>query len=157
DGPDQSQLVTIFVFDGVHQSSVNFTLTVNNVAPTIALTGAADTNEGATYMLTLGAITDPGQDTVSDYYIHWGDGNTDHYTAAQIATLVNQVTHIYADDNPSGTASDPYTITVDLQDEDGTHPAAGTKGITVHNVAPTLTGTAGSTINENQSATVTTT
>jgi hypothetical protein len=157
DGPNDYN-VSLVVTDNLGATDSDSTnLHLNDTAPTIALTGANDTNEGATYTLTLGAITDPGQDTVSDYYIHWGDGNTDHYTAAQIATLLNQVTHTYADDDPSGTPSDPYTITVDLADEDGTHLAAGTKGITVHNVAPTLTGTTGSTINENGSATVTTT
>jgi hypothetical protein len=45
---------------------------------------------------------------------------------------------VYADDDPTGTASDPYTITVDLVDEDGTHAGAGTKGITVENVAPVI-------------------
>ena len=55
-------------------------VTVNNVAPTIAISGAASVNEGSAYSLTLGAVTDPGTDTVTSYIVHWGDGNTDTYT-----------------------------------------------------------------------------
>ena len=57
-----------------------FSVTVNNVAPTIAIRGAASVNEGSAYSLTLGAVTDPGTDTVSSYVVHWGDGSSDTYT-----------------------------------------------------------------------------
>ena len=53
-------------------------VTVNNVAPTIAISGAANVNEGSSYSLTLGAVTDPGTDTVTSYIVHWGDGNSEH-------------------------------------------------------------------------------
>ena len=53
--------------------------TSNNVAPTIAISGAANVNEGSAYSLTLGAVTDPGTDTVTSYIVHWGDGNSDTY------------------------------------------------------------------------------
>ena len=46
----------------------------NNVAPTIAISGAANVDEGSSYSLTLGAVTDPGTDTVYNYVVHWGDG-----------------------------------------------------------------------------------
>ena len=49
---------------------------MNNVAPTIALSGNASINEGASYSLTLGAITDPGADTVTQWLIDWGDGTS---------------------------------------------------------------------------------
>ena len=39
---------------------------MNNVAPTIAISGDANVNEGSAYSLTLGAVTDPGTDTVSE-------------------------------------------------------------------------------------------
>ena len=42
--------------------------------------------------LTLGAVTDPGTDTVTSYIVHWGDGNTD---TLQLATASK--THTYAD------------------------------------------------------------
>ncbi|MGH7703165.1 MAG: Ig-like domain-containing protein, partial [Gemmatimonadales bacterium] len=78
DGTDQSQTVTITANDGNGGiSTTTFSLTVNNVAPTIALTGATNINEGSLYTLNLGTVTDPGTDTVSSYTIHWGDGASD--------------------------------------------------------------------------------
>jgi len=126
-----SYTVTVTITDddtGTHADTV--TVTVDNVPPTIALTGDATVNEGSTYTLTLGGITDPGDDTVTEWTVHWGDGTSDTYTSG------GDVTHVYADDDPPGTAFDPYTITVDLVDEDGTHGSAGIKLITVQNVAP---------------------
>ena len=52
-------------------------ITVNNVAPTVELSGDNDVDEGSTYSLTIGAITDPGDDAVADYIINWGDGSSD--------------------------------------------------------------------------------
>ncbi len=101
-------------------------ITVNNVPPTIALSGAAEVDEGSTYTLTLGAVTDPGTDTVSQYIVHWGDGTSDTYATA------GDVTHVYADGDATP------TITVDLVDEDGTYEDVAALSITVNNVAPTV-------------------
>jgi Ca2+-binding RTX toxin-like protein len=110
------------------------TIVVANVAPTIAISGAASVDEGATYTLTLGAVTDPGAgtdpgaDTVSRYIVHWGDGSSDTFTTAGAKT------HVYAD----GLAT--RAITVDLIDGDGTHlDCANDLTVTVNNVAPTIT------------------
>ena len=101
-------------------------VTVNNVAPTIAISGAASVNEGSPYSLTLGAVTDPGTDTVTSYIVHWGDGSQDTYL-----TNTGVKTHTYAD-GPATRA-----ITVDLVDEDGTHlDSANAKSVSVLNVAP---------------------
>ena len=51
-------------------------VSVNNVAPSIAISGVASVDEGSPYSLTLGAVSDPGADTVTSYVVHWGDGNT---------------------------------------------------------------------------------
>ncbi len=100
-------------------------VTVSNVAPTIAISGAASVNEGSPYSLTLGAVTDPGTDTVTSYIVHWGDGNSDTYGTNGVKT------HTYAD-GPATPA-----ITVDLVDEDGTHlNRANAKSVSVLNVAP---------------------
>ena len=65
-------------------------------------------NEGAAYTLTLGAVTDPGTDTVTSYIVHWGDGN-----ATPTARTAPRRT-------PTPTAPNDYNVTVDLVDEDGT-------------------------------------
>src|SRR5207244_11491718 len=51
----------------------------SDLAPTIQISGAANVDEGSAYSLTLGAVTDPGQDTVSSWVVNWGDGNSDTY------------------------------------------------------------------------------
>jgi len=112
------------------------TIEVTNTAPTIALAGAAAINEGATYSLTLGAITDPGADTVTSWTVRWGDGSSNTYTSGGVKT------HVYA----NGPATN--TIRVDLTDEDGVYLSAGTRTVTVNNVAPLLSGLTAATIDE---------
>ena len=102
---------------------------VNNVAPTIAISGAASVNEGSAYSLTLGAVTDPGTDTVTSYIVHWGDGNTDTYSTRAASRRT-----------PTPTGRTTTTITVDLVDEDGTFlDRANDLSVHVNNVAPTAT------------------
>src|SRR5207248_10847691 len=62
-------------------------VTVDNVAPTVNLTGAASVAEGASYSLTVGGYTDPGTDTPTAVVISWGDGTTTPLTAAQAPAL----------------------------------------------------------------------
>jgi Big-like domain-containing protein/HYDIN/CFA65/VesB family protein len=129
DGPaDQTLSIQVDDGDGAQSSVATKDVHVDNVAPTISPSGAAHVNEGSAYSLTLGAVTDPGTDTVSSYVVHWGDGSSDTYS-----TNVGAKTHTYAD-GPAG-----ETITVDLVDEDGTFLAAGGTSVTVDNVAPTAT------------------
>ena len=99
--------MTVSDGDGGSDSD-SLAVTVTNVAPTIAISGNANVNEGSAYTLTLGAVTDPGTDTVTSYVVHWGDGNTNTYATNGAKT------HTYAD------GANDYDITVDLVDEDGT-------------------------------------
>jgi len=133
DGPG-TWTVSLRVRDnnGLESDASEVEIGISNVPPVIALSGAGAVDEGSPYTVTLGAVTDPGSDTVSQWIVHWGDGSTSTYASG------GDKTHVYADDNPTGTPSDPYTITVDLADEDGTHVAAASKTITVRNVAPTV-------------------
>ena len=149
DGPNQSQTITIKFTDNLTNgiTLLTFPLTVNNVPPTIALTGNASVNEGSSYSLTLGAISDPGTDTVSAYTVHWGDGAT---TGPISGNPTGQVLlHTYAD------GPNTPTISVDLTDEDGTFLAAGTKSITVNNVPPTIAISGTSTVAEGSSYSLT--
>src|SRR5439155_1336373 len=95
------------------------TVVVHNIEPTIDLSGADTVTAGSMYTLTLGAVHDPGQDTVRQYIVHWGDGRQDVYTRP------GNVTHVYS--NVFGLR----TIRVALVDEDGTHPLAGQKTVLV--------------------------
>jgi hypothetical protein len=132
DGPnDYTVTVDLVDEDGTFLNRANaFSVHVNNVAPSIAISGNASVDEGSSYSLTLGAVTDPGADTVSSYVVHWGDGNTDTYASNGAKT------HSYAD------GPNDYTVTVDLVDEDGTFTNANTPSpfsVHVNNVAPTVT------------------
>src|SRR6185503_19685388 len=105
------------------------------VAPTIAISGAASVIEGSSYSLTLGAITDPGSDTVNSWTVHWGDGMSDTYGTDGVKT------HTYAD------GPNDYDITVDLRDEDSAPDyhldRANDLAVHVNNVAPTTSGLTG--------------
>src|SRR5436190_17108869 len=110
------------------------TVSVTNEAPTLTLIGADTVDEGTTYTLTLGPVSDPGTDTVSAFRVHWGDGSVRDFSAAQVQGNGRQVAHFYSDGAAGGTSR---TIEVDLLDEDGWHTSAGAKTIVVADVPPT--------------------
>lgn len=119
----------VTVSDGSGASSFkNFNVTVGNVTPTLALSGAAQTPEGAAYLLTVGSVTDPGNDIVSEWRIDWGDG-----TPAGIFTAApGTIQHVYAD------GPGLRTISVSLADEDGSYASVATHAVSVLNVNPTV-------------------
>ncbi|HOG45479.1 MAG TPA: PKD domain-containing protein [Anaerolineae bacterium] len=120
DGPSQPGIVVqLRNPDGTGFAAGTKSITVKDVAPTIALDGAASADIGASYALTLGTISDPGSDTVVEWLVHWGDSNSNSYPSG------GAVSHVYAG-GPSSA-----TITVDLRDEDGWHTGAGSKTISV--------------------------
>ena len=119
-------------------------MTVNNVAPTIAISGAASVNEGSSYSLTLGAVTDPGTDTVTSYIVHWGDGELRH------------LRHHGRQDPHLRRRPEQLAITVDLIDEDGTYlDRANALSVTVNNVAPTIAISGAASVNEGSSYSLT--
>ncbi|WP_442484114.1 PKD domain-containing protein [Aeoliella sp. SH292] len=148
-----------FADDDGGMVSQTFTIVVNNVAPTLTLTGESFViNEGDTLNIpNLGTFTDPGYNNPNrpsgasnetfSYSINWGDG-TPVETNVLPASLVNggqgvltagslADSHTYTDNDIDNT----YTITVTLMDDDGgTHVQSFE--ITVMNVAPTLHGIA---------------
>jgi hypothetical protein len=111
-------------------------IVVNEVAPTITLAGSNTIQEGSLYTLGLSA-SDPGEDTVTQWIIDWGDGTTE--SSGQVASA----THRFADDGPR-------TILVTAIDEDGSYTA--TKAINVLNAPPGLQelGTAVARVDENE-------
>ena len=92
DGPaNRTITVDLVDEDGTFLDRANaLSVTVNNVAPTIAISGAASVNEGSVYTLTLGAVTDPGTDTVSAR-------SCTGATATATPTHDGVKTHTYAD------------------------------------------------------------
>ena len=127
DGPNNF-VITVDIVDqfGLHTSVANppnKSITVHNVAPTIAVAAGAPVAEGSTSSITLGAVTDPGQDTVTSYIVRWGDGFTDTYPTGGVKT------HRYA-------GNGNYVVRIDLIDEDGTFVSRGSATVSV--VSPEL-------------------
>ena len=137
--------VTVSAGDGEHTAATDtFDWSAVNVAPTIAISGDANVNEGSSYSLTLGTITDPGADTVTSWVVHWGDGSSNTYSTGGAKT------HTYAD------GPNDHDITVDLTDEDDTFlDAANAKSVHVNNVAPTIAISGDANVNEGSSYSLT--
>ena len=126
---DDAPLATVTVtatYPDNSSETATFDLTINNVVPVASIYGMSANNEGQTYELTLEEALDPGADTVTDWIVNWGDGTTDTYSSPGVKT------HVYAD----GVALSE--IVVDLQDEDGLHPATASMNVMTFNVPPTV-------------------
>ena len=89
---------------------------VNNVAPEITATG--DTIEENGVATVSGTITDPGTQDAFTVVINWGEGSPQTYDYPAGTTSYSEQ-HQYLDDNPSGTPSDVYPISVNVTDDDG--------------------------------------
>jgi hypothetical protein len=137
DGPGTRQVTARIIDKDGGYTDFTTTITIQNVAPVIALSGSGSINERAEYTLTLGEVTDPGSDTVTEYVVHWGDGSTDTYAAS------GSVTHVYMQGGVTA------RILVNLRDEDGLHAGAGTLDVEVRYLPPTDITVAPSMIAEN--------
>ena len=121
--------------DDTGEASDTAQVTVNNLPPTLenlSLDNAV-IDEGDSVTLSMD-LDDPGVDDVLTVEIDWGDGSIDIYPVGT-APLGFEASHTYVDDDPSGTGSDTYAITVTVIDDDDDTVTAGTQ-VTVNNVAP---------------------
>ncbi len=147
------------------------TVTVKNVAPSMTLNPVTSITENSVATLT-GTITDAGALDTFTLVLNWGDALSPNNTQTLAlgttiltkavngidwnpTTRVYSVDHKYLDDNPTGSASDIYTITATVNDDD-----TGTSGpkmttVTVNNVAPSVTLNPVVSIAENSVATLT--
>ena len=107
---------------------VSLTVTVNNVAPTfsgVTLTPAViDENDTVTLS---GNIVDPGTLDTFTLVVDWGEGSPETFTYGAGTTSFNE-THQYLDDDPSGTPSDVYPVSLTLEDDDGGTATGGGGG-----------------------------
>lgn len=111
---------------------------VASVAPDItgARLNATTIDENGSVTLT-GEFLDPGSLSSHTLQLNWGDGTTETVNLTVGARSISR-THQYLDDNPTNTASDVYSVTVKIIDNDNLSDTAGTS-ITVNNVAPVMT------------------
>ena len=91
------------------------TISVANVAPMIALSGNEHADEGATYALTLGTVTDPGSETIREYRVHWGDNSTDVFEITESNRMFTRT-----GPPPARSASKSWTKTARTLPEHGT-------------------------------------
>jgi Tol biopolymer transport system component/streptogramin lyase len=112
-----------------------------NSAPSITSLEAAPASvaEGSSTTLN-GTFTDADAEDSHSASINWGDGTTTT-VLVPAGTYTFSATHQYVEDNPSGTSSDPYTITAALTDSAVTDTE--TTVVTVDNAAPVITGISG--------------
>jgi hypothetical protein len=113
----------------------------------LSLTATSILENGSTSL--SGSFADVEATDAHTVVINWGDGSANTTIPLAAGTLtIPATTHTYADDNPTGTLSDVYTIAVTVTDNGQSgYPAANdfqsvsaTTTVTVNNVAPSNTG-----------------
>lgn len=115
------------------------TVTVENVAPTgITVVPSAGTVEEGLPVTYEIAWTDLGARDVHTVVVDWGDGVVDRYRSAGSPLLAS---HLYLDDDPTGTPVDSYDVSVTVTDDD-TGVGTAVVPVDVVNVAPLLGATA---------------
>jgi PKD repeat protein len=141
-------MVGVLVYDEHMYDVDTATVTVSNVAPTITAVG--DTIDENGFATVSGTISDPGADDTFSVAINWGDESSDTYAYPTDSTGYSE-SHQYLDDNPSGTPSDIYSVTVTVTDDDGGVDIESTT-VTVNNVDPDVNAGAEININEGETA-----
>lgn len=131
----------------VHITDTNETITYTSVETVQATGGSfavhptlvvepAELNEGESVLLDLMFNPGEGEHTVT---IDWGDGGVDVMPLpAGVAEIVG-LSRTYADDVSSGTAQDPLTVAVTIEDAQQAVVFSDSATVTVHNIAPVVT------------------
>ncbi len=122
--------------DDTGQTTDSVVVTVSNVDPVLSNIAITDVNEDGVATLT-GNLADVGTEDSFTLNVDWGDSSPISTYSYPAGTTVFTETHRYLDDNPSGTASDPYTVSLTLTDDD-TGRTSDSTVVTVTNVAPVL-------------------
>ena len=149
DGPDSST-VSVQVKDDANTMSntATQTVTIDNVAPTVTISGAVTVDEGDTETYTF-TVTDPGADTFTVTGVP-DCGAAASFVAGSLTTTAGggdfQCTF---PDGPADT-----TLTVNVTDSD-TAPGSDTHDVHVNNVAPTVTISGAVTVDEGDTETYT--
>ncbi|HNB50680.1 MAG TPA: PKD domain-containing protein, partial [Anaerolineales bacterium] len=123
-------------------------LTVNNVAPWLNMSFPDLDVDENTPLTVIGNITDPGTADTFTFIADWADGSVTT-TTLPAGTTVFTVTHLYLDDDPTGTPEDAYFPTFTLWDDDlGEDSLIPEMPVTIHNLAPTADAGADQTGND---------
>jgi hypothetical protein len=133
-----SYTVAVTVLDDDGGSGSNSTThQVDNVPPAVGtVTVDIEPSDEGEAVTASAPFTDPGSADTHECTVDYGDGSGP-VAGTVAAGTCSGPSHTYVDDNPTGTASDSYTVTVEVTDDDtGSH--SNTASHTVNNVAPTV-------------------
>ncbi len=137
DGPSESQLVTVTAQDEDGGSSTaSFNLVVDNVNPTVTLSGPVAANEGDTKSYNF-STSDPGDEVFSIVSVSCGPSGTASGQTINPATGAGSFDCSFADDVGSGTATDSSLVQVTVADGDGGSDDDDVN-VTVSNVDPVI-------------------
>jgi hypothetical protein len=121
--------VTVRVHDDDGFTDANITVTVNNVVPTVNTISNKTVDEGSDLSVPVG-FTDPGPDAPWSATVSFSSGAPSK-TYSGLTSRSFTLTKTWAD-------SGGDTVTVTVQDKDGGTSDPVSFGVTVRNVAPTL-------------------
>lgn len=111
----------------------NIVLSFNSSGSPVTTTAINENGQVTVY----GSFTDPGTQDTHTVVINWGPGETPTTLNLAAGVLTFSASHTYLDDNPTGTASDNYTIGATVTDDDeGSGSNNNAASVTVNNVAP---------------------
>jgi hypothetical protein len=134
--PQRTLALEVVATDGT-SSIATTTLNINDVPPTINLTGGGSVNRGVSTPISW-TYTDPGNEPVTNWLVNWGDGTTQ-----TLAGSANSSSHVYsADGNFTITLTSEQTVLGNQV----TVPV--TAGVTVTPVQPVITLTGDAHVNE---------
>jgi uncharacterized repeat protein (TIGR01451 family) len=148
---DQATVVVSVVDSAGDGDSDSVVTTVTNLNPVLSNLAITDVNEDGVATLT-GNIADVGTLDSFTLEVDWGDSSPVSTYSYPAGTTAFSETHHYLDDNPSGTASDPYTVSLTLTDDD-TGSDTDSVVTTVTNLNPVLSASAASTFAQYSDAT----
>jgi len=126
DDGEYTVTITLIDDDGGTTVSQPIVVSVANTAPTVTVAGPVTVEAGSPYTLLLGS-SDPGDDTITQWTVDWGDG-----FVQVVAGNPEALTHTYVDGGVT------RTISASATDEDGTWAAAPIQvAVSFGNRAPT--------------------
>jgi len=129
--------VTAVVTDPAGASADGSTsVVVVNVPPELANLAAGPFYEASAGTLS-GTIVDPGMLDSFVMTVDWADGTAVQSIPYPAGTTNFSLQHTYADDNPTGTPSDTYAISMTVTDKDGGMGSASVPAV-VNNVPPVV-------------------
>jgi len=131
---DYTGTVYLEVFDGRLRDIDTADVTVLNVAPVLDTTPVVIDENGMA--IISGTITDPGVLDTFTLTIDWGEGAPETFSYSAGTTTFTLI-HQYLDDNPTGTPSDNYIVSISIEDDDGGSDSVYPI-VTVNNVIPNV-------------------